>query len=115
MKQKLIDSFQKELEFSTKNIDRGHLDIAFQSVAEHLAKLNFTKCVVEIVANGKLKFHLVFPEEHLLMITKPIYPDEYSVEANEVFVSLFIKQKPIVTNLFEIEKFVESFNIFLDL
>jgi hypothetical protein len=47
--------------------------------------------------------------------TKPIYPDEYSVEANEVFVSLFIKRKPIVTNLFEIKKFVESFNIFLDL
>ena len=115
---KLTNSYQKEIDssrFLSLNLDKNRLDLVFKLVRVSLAELDFTKCAVEITSDAKVKCSLLFPEEKMLMVTKPIYPVDYELNDNQVFFSFFINRKLIVSNVFEVQKLVDRFNVFFSL
>jgi len=107
--EKLTESFKKEIQSRQIN-NLNEVELTFNSIVDSISKMDFIECVVEITSDPKIKFHLVFADDMLIFITKPVFYLDYDIEENEVFLSvidisngLSNKRKLMYSNVIELE------------
>lgn len=114
---KLRASYEKEIQSrsSLHDLDKNDIYPIFKSVRVSIAELDFTKCSVEITSDAKVKFCLLFPDDKMLMVTKPVYPTDYELNDKQVFFSFFVNRKLVVSNVSELQELVDRFNDFFSM
>ena len=95
--------------------DKNNIKIIFKKTAAVIAELPFKNGTIEIIKGNGFKFHLVFPNNYLLMISKSFENVNSTLNKNEIIFSLFINRQLIASNTSELETFKEGFKKFLSM
>ncbi|SDQ00731.1 hypothetical protein SAMN05428975_5456 [Mucilaginibacter sp. OK268] len=110
----LIDSFDHDLGKTQNSISVNYDQLynGFYELAFKLADLNFKKSLVELLPDDAVKVSMKFNNEQLLLVTKSLKSVD-DLKENEIVISLFKNKKRIVSDVFEVDSFVEGFQKFL--
>lgn len=106
----LQKSFEKEKHKA--NISKDKLNTVFKELAFSIAQLPFEKSSVEITSSNSIKFTVAFPEDILLIISKPFEKLE-DVSEDDIIYSLFKNRKRIASNVSKPTEIVEGCKKFL--
>jgi len=111
----LFRAYQKEFDqyHTYLRVSEHELLKQFNDVAEKLAQLKFIKAVVEFLKDDGFKFTLLFDDDKMVMVSKPIFGVEDLNESQIVF-SYFVSRKFVASHAVELQEFVEKFKEFLE-
>lgn len=110
----LISSFYNNYEQTSDLNELGYtiLFSQFYEMAFKIADLGFDKASVEIVESDSIKFSLKFDDSRVLFITKSIISNIEDAN-DQITISLFQNKKRLVSDVFQIDQFIEGFKKYL--
>jgi len=86
----------------------------FSETASLLSELPFENASVELTKSNSLKYSLLFANDKLLLVTKPLSPIEELYD-NEIVFSFFVNRELLLSNAATTSNFVEGFKEFLSM
>lgn len=104
----------KRLKGKSQNLIESSNHI-FSLLSNHLFKLPFDNCSVEINSDESMKFTLSFTNNKLLMITKSNDFEELRDLKDQIIYSFFINRKLIASDVTTIGKFVKGFKEYISI
>lgn len=110
---KLNELFFQELgSYDISQVMKLNFIKQYSLISKYLDKLNYQDISLEIVRKEKLKFTLLFEDDKILMINKPI-GEEF--DDNLIIYSFFIDDDLISSNISEISCFFDGFKEYISL
>jgi hypothetical protein len=94
-----------------KNIvNDAELRSAFGLLASVMSSFNFQKGSFEIVDEKSIKFTLIFPENYMMMVTKPLHQLADYEDTNLVILSIFQNRKPVYSQVLPPDELLVDFD-----
>lgn len=109
----ILQYYKQHKQMQSSFSDLSYLKVfsVVSNLTKELAQLGFEKSKLEMVDNDSINISMKFDQNRSLMITKSLEAED--LDNNNIVISLFQNKKRIVSDVFEIETFVEGFKKYL--